>query len=97
MIVEYELSNPYVQGVTEGWCLNWNQGSDQDPGDSFWINLTEEECWKHCNDDFSCFQVGLFSGKYHLNISVVIYSKFYYVQLESVIKMSANHFSNWQQ
>ena len=63
MIVEYELSNPYVQGVTEGWCSNWNQGSDQDPGDSFWIDLTEEECWKHCNEDFSCFQVGLFADK----------------------------------
>ena len=68
MIVEYELSNPYVQGITEGWCSNWNQGSDQDPGDSFWIDLTEEECWKHCNDDFSCFQVDLFSGKYIFSI-----------------------------
>ena len=66
MIVEYELSNPYVQGISEGWCSNWNQGSDQDPGDSSWIDLTEEQCWQHCNEDFSCFQVGPFSGKYPL-------------------------------
>ena len=92
MIVEYELSNPYVQGIAEGWCSNWNQGSDQDPGDSFWIDLTEEECWKHCNDDFSCFQVDLYifrqvPSNFFWNVLkcntngffkyVVIYSKFY--------------------
>ena len=66
MIVEYELSNPYVQGVTEGWCSNWKQGSNQD-FDSFWIDLEEDECWKHCYDDISCFQavyeVGQDDGK----------------------------------
>ena len=55
MVAEYELSNPYVQGVTDGWCSNWQQGSNQDL-DSFWIDLEEDECWKHCHDDTSCFQ-----------------------------------------
>ena len=41
-------------GISDGWCSNWNKGSDQ--GDSFWINLEEDECWKHCQNDPSCFQ-----------------------------------------
>ena len=43
-----------ILGISDGWCSNWNQGSDH--GDSFWINLEEDECWKHCQNDPSCFQ-----------------------------------------
>jgi hypothetical protein len=54
MIIKYELTNPYLDGVFDGWCSDWEQGSEN--GDSFWGNLWEEECWDHCKKDSSCFQ-----------------------------------------
>lgn len=55
VIAEYDISNPYLQGTHRGWCHDWKQGSS-DGSDSFWINLTEQECWNHCNNDPLCFQ-----------------------------------------
>ena len=56
IIVEYELTSPYLDGVFLGWCTNWNQGATNG-SDSFWVHLTEQECWDHCNADDLCFQV----------------------------------------
>ena len=55
MIVEYELTNPYVNGIFDGYCQNWQEGSSNN-FDSHWENLTENECWDHCNADPLCFQ-----------------------------------------
>ena len=54
MVVEYDLVSPYIDGVFPGWCSDWAQGSDT--GDSFWVDLSESECWAHCEEDTSCFQ-----------------------------------------
>ena len=54
MIVEYDLQSPYLSGEYDGWCSDWEQGSHQ--GDSFWVDLSKEECWQHCEEDESCFQ-----------------------------------------
>ena len=55
MIVEYNLTSPYLAGGEyQGWCDQWQHGSDF--GDSFWINLSKDECWSHCEDDSSCYQ-----------------------------------------
>ena len=67
IIVEYKLMNPYLQGVFKGWCSQWEQGSDF--GDSFWINLSEDECWDHCKNDSSCFQA-VFEGWMELNVEL---------------------------
>ena len=61
MIVEYELGNPYLEGVYDGWCRDWNEGSSN--GTSHWINLEEEECWDHCIADTACFQAVFEVGK----------------------------------
>ena len=55
MIVEYELTNPYIAGVFDGYCENWQEGSSND-SDSHWEDLTETECWEHCNADTICYQ-----------------------------------------
>merc|ERR1712110_939104 len=55
MIVEYDIENPFLQGTHPGWCRNWEQGAS--PGkDSFWVDLSKQECWDHCNADPLCFQ-----------------------------------------
>ena len=58
MIVEYNLSSPFLQGVYKGWCANWKQipypsGSNST---SFWVNLTQQACWDHCIADSNCSQ-----------------------------------------
>ena len=55
MIVEYNLENPYLQGEYAGWCSDWNQGSTE-TDESFWVDLSKEECWLHCEIDGSCYQ-----------------------------------------
>lgn len=58
MVVDYELSSPFLQGVTPGWCSNWTQ-IPYPPGgsnSSFWVNLTEPQCWSHCDADSRCKQ-----------------------------------------
>ena len=52
MIVEYNLTNPFLQGVTDGWCDAWREGSTNGTGlgNSFWsaVGVTEGQCWAHC-------------------------------------------------
>ena len=55
MIVEYNLENPYLEGEYDGWCSDWKQGSTE-TDESFWVDLSKEECWLHCEADGSCYQ-----------------------------------------
>lgn len=32
MIVEYNLTNPYLAGTYDGWCQNWQEGSTNGQG-----------------------------------------------------------------
>ena len=58
MVVEYNLTDPYLKGVYNGWCADWREGSSNGTGlgKSFWTNLTEEACWGHCAADDRCMQ-----------------------------------------
>ena len=38
----------------EGWCSNWEEGASQGP--SHWVDLEQEDCWLHCDQDPACFQ-----------------------------------------
>ena len=54
MVVEYELASPLLQGVYDGWCTNWTQ-IPYPPGDnasSFWVGLTEAQCWDDVGTHF---------------------------------------------
>ena len=58
MLVNYQLSNPWLQGEYEGWCSDWNEGSGQGKGlnHSYWVNGSQQECWAHCDVDDACHQ-----------------------------------------
>ena len=54
LIVEYELTSPYLSGEYDGWCSDWQEGSSD--GVSHWVDLDMEDCWLHCQLDSACFQ-----------------------------------------
>eukprot|EP00966_Prymnesium_polylepis_P311112 7187759-Prymnesium_polylepis.1 len=58
LIVEYNLTNPNLAGVYDGWCQDWKEGSSNGTGTgkSFWTNVTESECWSYCEADSDCLQ-----------------------------------------
>jgi hypothetical protein len=58
MITEYNLTSPWLQGDFDGWCQDWAEGSSSGTGlgKSFWVDLTKDECWGHCDDDEACNQ-----------------------------------------
>jgi len=58
MVVEYNLTTPYLHGAFGGWCENWQEGSSNGTGvdRSFWTNLTKDTCWAHCTADPACGQ-----------------------------------------
>ena len=55
MFVEFELSSPFLFGVADGWCSNWTQIPNSH-APSFWVNLSETQCWAHCDADTNCSQ-----------------------------------------
>ena len=55
IIVEYELSSPYLRGEYAGWCPNWRGGSSTG-GRSFFAGVTREQCWDRCRLDSGCQQ-----------------------------------------
>ena len=61
LVVEYELTSPYISGEFEGWCKQWQEGSDT--GDTHWVDIPKEECWQRCEDDLSCWQAVYEVGK----------------------------------
>ena len=61
LVVEYELISPYISGEFEGWCPEWKEGSDT--GESFWVDISKNECWQRCEDDLSCWQAVYEMGK----------------------------------
>ena len=54
IVVEYILESPYLQGIHEGWCPNWQQGSSS--GSAFYNSATRSECFAYCDADASCEQ-----------------------------------------
>ena len=54
LMVEYDLTSPFLSGQWEGWCSHWQEGSSQ--GASHWEDLEQEDCWLHCDLDPVCFQ-----------------------------------------
>ena len=54
LVVEYQLTSPYLSGEYEGWCSDWQEGASQ--GASHWVDLEQDDCWLHCDLDPACFQ-----------------------------------------
>ena len=70
MIVEYNLTNPYIHGIFPGTCNNWEEGSSNGIGknSSTWLGLTEQECWNLCDADEICFQANYEAREGRLSI-----------------------------